>query len=298
MRLVGRVSRSIPVGFGLTGGLFWLMALVGAPTSAAFSNAPADSGQADAFVRTLCEGDCEALGHPPEIPGSPGSQIDFDFGLGLQAVGDGLSIDLFAAGDIYVMGPVRVVGDIYVLAPVRAGGDVVLTARGDLELISEIGNGVGGGGPVEIGSGGGVVLSGGGGGEVGIESGGELVLSAGGGGLTSGGPGGRPSVPGILEPLGGGGPTPPGVSALESRVLAAATMGEAGSTLFYRFDASGDVYLDISQAFLNSLRLETLGSLLFTDLPLKPPVVPEPGTGLLLALGLLGLGSRRAHLIR
>ena len=286
MRLAGRVSRSIPVGFGLTGGLFWLMALVGAPTSAAFSNAPADSGEADAFVRTLCEGDCEALGHPLEIPGSPGSQIDFDFGLGLQAVGDGLSIDLFAAGDIYVLGPVR------------AGGDVVLTARGDLELISEIGNGVGGGGPVEIGSGGGVVLSGGGGGEVGIESGGELVLSAGGGGLTSGGPGGRPSVPGILEPLGGGRPTPPGVSALESRVLAAATMGEAGSTLFYRFDASGDVYLDVSQAFLNSLRLETLGSLLFTDLPLKPPVVPEPGTGLLLALGLLGLGSRRAHLIR
>lgn len=91
-----------------------------APGAWALAEVPATSS----FVRTLCKGDCRTLGAVTEGPGGVLSKIDFDFSLGLQVVGDGLSINLIAGGNLYVVGPMSATGDVHI------------TALGDLHLVA------------------------------------------------------------------------------------------------------------------------------------------------------------------
>ncbi len=233
-------------------------------------------GEAGSFVRTLCEGDCSSLGVVPERPGGIFSGVDFDFSLGLEALGDGLSINLIAGGNLYVLGPLQATGDVY------------LTSLGELDLssvmidLSDF--------PSEIDTGGVVVVGGP------VVPTNPLTIGAGG------------TITRAFPPLFT--PTPPAapfslvsaatMTTTTTMTKAMATSGSGASLFDFTLNAPGDVYLDISRVVLGSLRLKALNVLVISTVSLTPApiVVPEPATGLLLALGLLSLGFRRAHLSR
>jgi len=232
------------------------------------------------IVNELCDGDCASL---PPTP--PPYEDAFDFEYGAQVTRGGLDIKVETTGSVFLVGPVRAAEGIYL----EAGRDI--TALGNSIFAAD-----------------------------------EIILH-------TNPRNDKDSIDlnfPIFGPLAP--PTLPpsvdicacirtishlGVSVLDGddlrvgrgdirlegdRVTAAltaydpdefATVGDKVGTfrLGWSISRNGDIYLDVSNTELRSLKIKAGRSIVMADS--LTTVVPEPGTALLLALGLAGLSRRR-----
>ncbi|MCR9095600.1 MAG: PEP-CTERM sorting domain-containing protein [bacterium] len=291
------------------------LALAGVSALAFAAGAPADAltFDSDAIVEVLCNGDCSTLA----VPDAPS---DFDFAFGARLARDGAHVELNAAGNIFVRGPVDATGDIFIASgnaefdggtiatrPPGAGidaGNIELVTSGtitiesgrqivtdwtrfDLSSAGEIT--LRHPSSVRVGAGVSLVAAGARLDRSGIvRGGGEIVLT--GGNLVTA------AVPVFTGDL---------VSASALRAIDASSSSASSSAsppapkspggsddaLIWRVTLGGDVYLDLSDHTLASLRLTSKKTIVFTDDPTTP--VPEPGTALLLGLGLAALATPR-----
>lgn len=255
-------------------GLGWL-AVLATPKASAGSTASYAEPAVGGALQVLCEGDCSQL---PAVR-LPGDDHAFDFEAGLKAVLDGVDLTIQTEGSVFVHGPIRAQGDVTLSASdltifdteissggLSAGADIILRVDRDLTL----------GDVIQL-----PFFP-----EVTLETA-SLDLAA----------FDRPICACVATrlsiPAAQAGPV--ALSSNGSLTLAAAVLGvrsSSGPTPGIFVSKSGDLYLDLSMVMLGSLTIESEASIVIAGARSMP--VPEPGTGVLMALGLAVLARRHS----
>ncbi len=264
------LSASIPVGI--------LLAALPASALSPVSLATNTIGRASfPGAETLCEGDCSGL-PPLELPLA---QPDpFDFELGLRILGQGLDLTISSGGNVFLVGPVDATGSVFLRASqvvffdstprandlsieIDTPGDGEIRFPDVIELPDLVATPRDRDGPIcgciTVGS---EIVVAGEGGAVELSANDVPDLRISGAGL----------VLAAQAVVAGASSTPPAIGGLA-------------------VSRAGDVYVDLSGVTLRSLNVVVKGAVVVAGGNAAP--VPEPGTALLLGLGLTALARQR-----
>lgn len=235
------------------------------------SNPYPDSDFTPVAIEILClpQSGFGGCGNLPDVD-DPAVGDPFDFTAGYRGRTDDIDFFIETPGSIFILGPVRASNSIQLKATdsIRVQGSSVLVAE-SIHIETD--------GPITM------------------RPRSDLDIDLGTGIEIGGGIGFEIEFPSIIDSriicacistvqLGAGG---------VSLTAEAVTLNDGGlNSLVSRITGTGDIYLDLSMVSLKNLKVKVGKSIVLSDLE-SISAVPEPGTALLLGLGLATLGFRR-----